>query len=99
MENITYIWWDHLLIRDNGIDIFGIHITIEEIENTILNHDWDKFKFYQYLLNIMYLYPKKSKYFKFLPNHVYIFKEDDYEIIKLTKKIFMQITNVEHECG
>ena len=83
---MKYYWFTHSgFDRKGNKKIKGFLVSIKEIENAILNHDWDMFRFYQVLLNRIYHSNKLECDLVFLPN--------------ITKEDFMKIDHVEHECG
>lgn len=83
---MKYYWFTHCSFDRKGKKkINGFTVSIKEIENAIINHDWDMFCLYQILLNKIYHSNKLECDLVFLPN--------------ITKEDFMKINHVEHECG
>lgn len=84
MNEVIYYWYHHMIDSD----------VINDIQDTIDSHDYEKFMAYYNYLN--------SNECTFLPDYAYIFVDDDYfskiNIID-SPEIFSKITYSECECG
>ena len=86
--NVTYYWYDHLLLRENG--------DAEKVQEAIKNHDFETF------MNFYQEYQEgKEDDICFFPEYAHIFLDDEYvgEYYILSKYGFNQITDSEFECG
>ena len=85
-QNHVYYWYTHCAFNRFGkLKVNGFKVSIKDIEKAIMNHDWSLFQMFSVLLNFNYHSNKYEDKLLFLP--------------KISKKEFMQITHVEHECG
>lgn len=85
---VTYYWYDHLLLRENG--------DAEKVQKAIKEHDFETFMFYynKYQTN-------RKDDLIFFPKLAHIWENDDCigQFCVLTKGGFNKITDSEFECG
>lgn len=87
---VTYYWYDHLLLRENG--------DTEKVQKAIREHDFEAF------MNLYLKYKNISSEGEeiiFFPDYAGIYFNDDYvgEYYILSEYGFNQITDSEFECG
>ena len=90
MTHVTYYWYDHLLLRENG--------DAEKVQKAIREHDFDTFmSFYHKYQNIT----SEGEEIIFFPEYARIYINNDYvgEYYILSEYGFNQITDSEFECG
>ena len=95
----VYYWFDHLYVRF-GAEELGIKFNIDDVENAILNHDWNKFRLYRFLLDEIEHTTLDGDVLEFFPDTISVSDEEgNIDFIPLTKENFKLINDVGHECG